>query len=1018
MTLKVETPMMPSIEFHLLGGFDVRVDGRSLPPLRSRREQWLLALLVLRQDRDTARHWLATTLWPDNDEAQALFYLRKSLSNLRRALGGEAARLQTPARGVVRLELTGVSVDVAAFDAAIAVGSTEALERAVALYRGPLLPDCLEDWALRERTAREEAFYASLERLASSSLANGFPGTAASYLRRLIAASPLRESAYTVLMRALAASGDAAGVQETYRDLRLLLHRELHTEPASQTRALYEELQQVSQQPALRPLAQSALASSYGSDTPQLSSARRRLPVPLTRLIGRESEISDVVERFTRGRLVTLAGSGGVGKTRLSIAVAETVAGEFADGVWFVELAALTDSGLVAGTVAQALQLNEQPGQALIETLTSALSSRSLLLVLDNCEHLLDACVALVEELLRQCAGVRVLATSREALGLFGEWIYRVPSLAVPPLSESGTGSAVDKNFPSRLSEYAATALFLERAAAQSRSLRLTTADAVAIAEICVRLDGIPLAIEMAAARTRTMSVEDIRTRLSDRFGLLRSGSRASLPRQQTLRALIDWSYDLLDHAEKVLLRRLSVFAGGWRLEAAEQVCGGGENVVSLLNALVEKSLVVFKVAGVGTHYELLETVREYARDRLHESGEDESVRERHHAHYLALAEDAEPKQMGPHQAEWFERLEQEYENLRAALEWSLNRDDAADHHTSPLRFSGLRFCGALQRFWWTRGHFSEGRGWCAQALDKAHALERTWERARVLNGAGVLAYVQGDHAVARAYHEESLIIRREIGDRQGTASSLNNLGNVAFAQGDYALARAFLEESLAITREAGDLAGIGSPLTNLGNVAFAQGDYASARAFLEEGLTVQREIGNRDGIANSLSNLSNLAFAQGDYALARAHLGECLTILKETGNRTGTGIFLGNLGNVAFAQGDYASATTYYKEGLTILSEVGNRSAVTNSLEAFAALAARQSRSPLAAMLWAAAEALREEISTPLPPNEREKYDRDRAELREALGEEVFATAWATGRTMTMDQAIAYALEGHFPEA
>jgi non-specific serine/threonine protein kinase len=527
------------------------------------------------------------------------------------------------------------------------------------------------------------------------------------------------------------------------------------------------------------------------SEANRASRSKHNLPYQLTSFVGREQEIAQLEQLVTANRLVTLTGAGGAGKTRLAIEVTSRLVDAFADGVCLVELAALSDPRLVPQSVAQALEVKEQPTRPLIETLSEHLASKKLLLVLDNVEHLLEACVHLVDEIIRRSADITVLVTSRERLGMTGELTYRVPSLTVPGPNETLT--------PETGSSYEGVRLFVERARLARPDFDLTAENASAVASICARLDGIPLAIELAAPRLRSMSVVELNGRLDQRFALLTDGSRAALPRHRTLRSMLDWSYDLLGEPEKLFLQRLSVFAGGWTLTAAEEVCAGEgiehRDVLDLMTSLVDKSLVVPEQGYAQTRCRLLETVRQYARDRLEDSGGSAAVRVRHRDYYLALAEEADPKLRGAEQAEWLRRLEEEHDNLRAGLDWSLVEAEPK---------GGLRLCGALQRFWWTRGHFTEGRQWCTRVLGKAGAEERTRERAKVLIEAGALAFFQGDYPAARALLEESLAILRELGDRFGIAVSLSNLGNVAYGQSDYLAGKAMYEESLAIHRELG----------------------------------------------------------------------------------------------------------------------------------------------------------------------------------------------------------------------
>ena len=588
---------------------------------------------------------------------------------------------------------------------------------------------------------------------------------------------------------------------------------------------------------------------------------------------------------------------------------------------------------------------------------------------------------------------------SREALGIPGERTYRVPSLSVPDRQQAQTLQT--------LPTYESVRLFIDRALAVRADFQVTNQNAPALASVCCHLDGIPLAIELAAARVRSLAVEEIDARLDERFRLLTGGSQTALPRQQTLRALIDWSYDLLHGPEKVLLQRLSVFVGGWTLEAAEAVCRGegiAERVVlDLLTSLADKSLVIAEQKDGRSRYRLLETVRQYAQESLVESGGVEAVRERHRDYFLALAEAAEPKLDGADQAEWLKRLEEEHDNLRSALDWSLVEAGSG---------GGLRLCGALQKFWWTRGHFSEGRDWCVRVLGKTGSEERTRERAKALNAAGALAYLQGDYPAARGLFDESLAVARQLGDRGSAARSLNRLGSVAYSQGSYGSARALFEECLAIMRELGDRNGMDASLTNMGHVAVEQGNYPAAGALHEESLAIARELGDRGSMAATLNSLGHVAFNQGDFAVARALHEESLAIGRELGDRPGIARSLDSLGYEACDQGHYYDAGAVHREGLLIRRELGDRRGIASSLEGLAAVVAALGTFLRAARIWGAAERLREEIGSRLAPSAWPRHDRHVTAARGALGNDVaFDQAWQEGRVLTLEQAIELAL-------
>ena len=731
-----------------------------------------------------------------------------------------------------------------------------------------------------------------------------------------------------------------------------------------------------------------------------LEATPNNLPQQATNFVGRGDELAQMRLLFASARALTLTGSGGSGKTRLSLQVAADSLERFPDGAWLVELAPLSDPGLVPQTVATVLGLKEEPGMSIVQTLIKHLKDKRLLLLLDNCEHLIDGCAQLVDTLIRQCPNLTVLATSREALGIGGEQTYRVPSLSLPDPRQAHT--------PVSVAPFEAVQLFIDRAVRVRADFEVTDQNASTLASICNRLDGMPLAIELAAARVRSLSVEEINSKLDQRFRLLTGGSRTALPRQQTLRALIDWSYDLLRDAEKRVLQRLSVFAGGWTLEAAERVCAGEGvdegDALDLLTSLADKSLVAVDRTDGQSRYRLLETVRQYARESLLESGGGEAVRKRHGDYFLALAEAAETKLVGAEQAEWLRRLEDEHDNLRSALEWSIAEARSQED---------LRLCGALNRFWSTRGHLVEGRHWCARILNKDQAPPRTREYAKALNAAGVLAWNQTDYPAARALLDESLAMSRQLGDREGIGRSLNSLGNVAVEQGDYPTAWQRYEESLAIRRDLGDRRAMAGVLGNLGNVAYERGDFPAARALSLEALAISRELGDRARVADALNNLGSLAYDQGDFASARVLIEESLAISRDLGDRDGIASSLHSLGMVAYLQGDLAAARTLHKEGLANRRDLGDRLGLSRALEGLAAVAAALGRSLRAARIWGAAERLREEIGTPLSPTDRPGYDRRGAAARAAVGDDAaFDGAWQQGRALTLEQAIELASE------
>ena len=738
-----------------------------------------------------------------------------------------------------------------------------------------------------------------------------------------------------------------------------------------------------------------------------LDSLPNNLPLQLTSFVGREEEIKEVKRLFTATRLLTLTGSGGCGKTRLSLQVLADLVDEFPDGVWVVELAALSDPALVAQEVASTLGVREGPGNPLLDMLLDYLQSKQLLLLLDNCEHLMEACAALVDNLLRSCPNLIVLAASREALGIGGESTYRVPSLSLPD----------PKSLPpvEKLRMYEAVSLFIDRAVAAVSTFRVTNHNAPAVAQVCQRLDGIPLAIELAAARVKVLTVEQIAERLDNSFRLLTGGSRTALPRQQTLRALIDWSYNLLTETEGVLLGRLSVFMGGWTLPAVEAVCDGEGieeyEVLELLTSLVEKSLVVAEEAFSAeevrgeARYRLLETVRQYAGEKLMESGEAARLRERHLEWYLGLAEKAEPELQGGDQVEWLEQLELEHDNLKAALEWSEGTEEKAE--------VGLRLAGALYRFWLVRGYLSEGGEWLKRKLAEGNGASastpaRAQWRAKALNGAGALSQRQGDLTRATTLLEESLSTFREIGDKAGMANSIRNLGLVAMYQDDRDRATGLFEESLSLFREVRDKGGIAISLRLLGQTKI-EGNYDRAMQMFEESLTLCRELGDKAGMANSLRFLGYGAIPKGDYKRARELLEESLALCHEIGDKDGIAFTLLILGTVAQYQEDHKQVSALFEESLVKFKELGDKMGISMCLRLMSLRVGEQEQHERAARLNGAAEALGD---FSLPPFEKTEHEKSVASVRASLGEEAFESAWSEGRAMSMEEAIDYALK------
>ncbi|HEU5099276.1 MAG TPA: BTAD domain-containing putative transcriptional regulator [Roseiflexaceae bacterium] len=991
--------MVATLHIQLLGGFDLRFDNAPITTLDQQRLQALLAHLLLHRNTPSPRQHLAFLLWPDSTEAQARANLRHLLHHLRQALPDADRFLYTDAQVLQWRQDAAFTLDVIAFEHALAQADQAerrgdqaalriALIDAIDCYRGDLLPGWYDDWVLLERERLRQTYLATLERLVVLLEQAGEHAVAIGYAQQLLRHDPLHETSYQHLMRLYALSGDRASAVRVYQTCAAVLERELGVEPSPATREAYERLLHL-EVPVERPL------------TPAAVARRDNLPIALTSFIGRTREIAEITQLLANTRLLTLTGAGGCGKTRLALALAGEQAAAYPDGVWFIEQAALMDEALMPQAVAATLGVREEPQRPLTTTLVDALRSRAMLLLLDNCEHLLDGCARLVQTLLSACPRLRILATSREPLGIAGETTWLVPSLGLP--DPQGLPALAD------LVQVEAVRLFVERATATLPIFRLTETNAAAVALVCRRLDGLPLAIELAAARVKVLAMEQLVARLDDCFRLLTAGSRTALPRHQTLRAAIDWSYDLLSEPERAVFRRLAAFAGGWTLEAAETVCAGegiaADDMLELLAHLVDKSLVLVEAqAGKAVRYRLLEPIRQYAREQLLEAGEVAATQQRHTRFFLALAETAEPQLYGAQQVLWLERLEAEHDNLRAALHWAAQRDNVA---------LSVRLAGALWRFWAARGLWTEGWTRLAEILPlaQAAAMPRTAAWAKVLQGSAVLAFYLGDHAAARPLFEQSLAIYRQLGERPGIAWTLIYYGWLINDGGDPLVARPLLEESLAICRELGDRQGMGWALARLGLGHVFLGDLLAARPLLEESLAMCRTVGDRWGTAWALHLLAVVVGELDNTTTAIALEEESVPIWRALRDRRNRAYTLGVLGYLTIDQGEYAEAHRLLVEALTLQQAVGDKWGAALTLWFAAVLSAIQGQPERAHRLESASAALVEAIGAALPVAIMTRFVEKLALSRQTLTSDAQARAWAEGRAMTLEQAIAEAL-------
>ena len=1001
---------------------------------RTRKAALLLAYLALHSQQAQSRERLADLFWGDKEPAGGRADLSTALSQLRRQLEppGTPDSLFLADKQQVRLHPAAVTTDVADFERFVAQAwqnedkaeKAALLQQAVALYRGDLLPDCYEDWAAGEQTRCRLLFQESLLRLTQLWEESGRWGEALSMAQRACATDPFAEEAYRAQMRLLVRLKKPSAALRLYADMEALFGRELGTRPSAATRQMAEMIhsdpraallmraEEAANTHSAAPAQARSAAVTVGHDSapsveaPPLSAlpppaSAPALPAPvlplqLTRFFGRDQEREQLCAllQTSGARLVSLLGPGGAGKTRLALEVAAQVAPSFANRVWFVPLADISDASLIVSTLIHALHLPPSAQADPLERVVTHLGSAPCLLVLDNLEHLLrdtpqvgkndnpgmSGSVALSRLLLERVPALTCLVTSRQALRLGGEHVYALPPLALPSETDAASLETLRGND--------SIALYLDRAHAARPDFALTTQNASAIAALCRKLDGMPLAIEMAAAWVKTISPAKMLERLERQLDLLVSRRRDLPPRHQSLRATIEWSYELLSPELQAFFTRLGVFRGGWTLEAAEAVCGG--DALFALSELQEHSLIVQQedtsqekagqdnkeqnqkeVAEIEMRYRMLEPLREFALEKLQD---EPRVRERHQAFFLDFAEEASPKLLQEKSVVWFQSLQVEHDNLRAALGWCLERKNDPGNAAA----AGLRFCAAMDNFWYLGSHVQEARHFLTNALARAAGLGRTQERAAALRRSGFFASYQSDYDAARPLLEEALAISKESGDAKGAGYALKELAWVASHRRDYDRARPLLEESLALLRESGERYGLAQSLHELGIMAEYEGDYARARSLYEQVLELFRELGNHERVVWTLHGLGFLALCRKDLAQARSLLTESLGMFRDSEDRPGK----------------------------------------VRSLDRFANLALAEEQAARAARLLGAADAAREAIGSPQPPSEREEHDRvlgaARAAIEEnTLGETTFAEVWAEGQAMSLEQAVEYALTG-----
>lgn len=987
-----------------LGAFAVLLCDTPIPETVWRRRAPLALFTCLLGARGHRMHreQIVETLWPELEPAAATRRLHRTLHALRTILAGpgqETNPLQYEGEMIV-LEPVGANpasewLDADLFarvaDSALHGEDRGSCRAALAVYGGDYVPDDpYSEWVVLRREELRSQYLALVLHLARLSGTVGDLEEAEQCLRMVLRHDACQEDAAATLMGMLASAGRRIDALRVYQDLATALERALGLAPSSEVEVLRGRLQ----------MQMAARLPPSG----QRPGAVGNLPSPVTSFVGRIWEQGEIAHLLASTRLVTLTGPGGCGKTRLALETAEGLHERFPDGVWLIELAAIHDPALVVAAVAATVGTPDErklSGTALIDALCASLRFRHILLLIDNCEHLIGACAELATALLRACPGLSVMATSREALGIASETAWHVPPLATPPDDEPSFATAPG---------YEAVQLFVERARASRPDFVLTHANAPAVLRICRQLDGLPLALELAAARLGTLPVEVLAARLGDCFALLTGGSRTALPRQQTLRATLDWSYGLLSPDERRVLRRISVFAGGWTLEAAVAVCrdageeADGVATQRLLDELASRSLVRIVEQDGMPRYGLLETTRQYAHDRLAGSGEREEVRMRHRMWYLDQLVQAGAAARTASGGSWLDRLERDLDNVRSAVTASCEQPEG--------RVALLLRAESIAHLCLVRGHLAEGRRWLLAALVGGEG-DPPQGRALALSAAGTLASELGDYKQSMALYEESRILYVARGDDRGVARVLINQGNVMKYQGEPDRARALYEEGCQRAREQGDPMLLATGLNNLGTLAIELGDTIRATAVLEESLTLKRQSGSPSGVIQVLVNLGEVARARHDLPRAISRYEEALALAASLGDRSHIALLHYNLGLVASVQGEGERAAAEYRESLRGERELGNRRQVAANLEGLAGIAADRGRSDQAGLLLGAAERLREQIGAPVPEADRAAHERDLSRVRSALAKAGNGNVWSRGRAMALDAVIDAALTG-----
>ncbi|MEZ4712654.1 MAG: BTAD domain-containing putative transcriptional regulator [Caldilineaceae bacterium] len=1025
----------------LLGAPRVESDNRDLPRFRSQRTVALLGYLATEQ-RAIARDHLSALFWPDEPATTARANLRRELHNLSRILPD---CWETDHQSVQFIPSNDTDIDLLNFLDLEEVGKwAEAAELVQGEFlEGVYLDDNLEfeSWLLGQRERWRQQAETVLIQLIEQHSQQAHYHEALRYASRLLRLTPWNEAVHRQVMLMLAWTGQRAAALKQFEDCRRILAEELTVTPAEETLTLYTHIRETDFDGAFR----RQLAAHY----PHLTHPNN-LPQPTSSFIGRSAEVRAVRAELGRPdvRLLTLTGPGGAGKTRLALQVAAAELSDFADGVFFVALAPINDAELVGATIAETLTLSRTASRPILDLLREYLQAKQILLVLDNFEHVLAA-APIVTELLTAARQLKIMVTSRSLLHLTGEWLYPVPPLALPEPSHPLS--------PDQVTDYEAVQLFGERAKAVKSNFAITTNNAEAVADICVKLDGLPLAIELTAARIRLLPPSEILTRLSNRLQFVTGGAQDLPSRQQTLRDTIQWSYDLLTQPEQILFQQVAVFAGGFTLDAVEAVSGAvdGLTVMDDLTSLIDKNLIRQNELRGESRFALLETIREFALEQLTASQDLAEIQRRHAQYFLNLAELGDLKIYTAEQVPWLNRLTVELDNLRTALAWSIE---------NCLEIA-LRLVGALGQFWTVHNHHIEGRDWLDKALKKKEfgAIELRSSRAKALWAGGLLAHFQGDHLTAGSFLTESVDIWQELEDSQGLTMALCYLGVTRLYQAktaegmsllnksinlsrrnmhtkslvlalfwhgwgsyrlqDYASALSQLEMCIKLAEDSGEVGPMAAAISVLGRMAFQQSRFQAASVYFEQSLFVFQEHRQYQGIAIVRELQGELAYVQCDYETAQMACEMSLEMSRTSGNSLGVAKRLLLLGQITLHLNVMGQASDYFKESIGLFLKLNQYRGLAHCLVGLAGVTVATNQPVKAARLYGAAEALLERAENrsevgfgdefaPVKAMARAAYERNVATLRQALGHDAFSAAWNNGRNLSLEEVLTYVME------